>query len=53
MKKNNVGRIGVLGCSNFAMRSMIPAMINMLDHFDLVAVASRDAEKSKDIAKKF
>jgi predicted dehydrogenase len=53
MKKHNVVRIGVLGCSNFAMRSMIPAMINMPDHFDLVAVASRDAEKSKDIAKNF
>jgi len=51
MKKHNVVRIGVLGCSNFAMRSMIPAMINMPDQFDLVAVASRNAEKSKDIAK--
>jgi predicted dehydrogenase len=30
---------------------MIPAMINMPDQFDLVAVASRNAEKSKDIAK--
>ena len=51
MKKHNVVRIGVLGCSSFAMRSMIPAMINMPDQFDLVAVASRNAEKSKDIAK--
>jgi len=35
------------------MRSMIPAMINMPYHFDLASVASRDAEKSKDIAKNF
>ena len=50
MKNSNVVRIGVLGCSNFAMRSMIPAMVNMPEYFDLVAVASRDSEKSKDIA---
>jgi dTDP-3,4-didehydro-2,6-dideoxy-alpha-D-glucose 3-reductase len=52
MKNNNVVRIGVLGCSDFAMRSMIPSMINLPDHYELVAVTSRDAEKSREISRK-
>jgi dTDP-3,4-didehydro-2,6-dideoxy-alpha-D-glucose 3-reductase len=53
MKKHNVVRIGVLGCSNFAMRSMIPAIINMPAKFELIAIASRNQEKSKETASKF
>ena len=38
--------IGVLGCSSFAIRSVLPAIIDMHEQFELVAVASRSKEKA-------
>ncbi len=43
--------IGVLGCSSFAQRSMIPAMQSMPEKYKLLAVASRLAANSMACAK--
>lgn len=45
-------RVGVMGCSSFAKRSMIPALLKC-DDLKLVAVASRSAEKSTEFAEEF
>lgn len=45
-------RIGVMGCANIAVRSVIPALLAS-KQFDLVAVASRTAEKAEAIATSF
>lgn len=44
--------IGILGCANIAMRSVIPAIKSIPD-FNLIAVASRTIEKAKEYAEKF
>jgi len=44
--------IGVLGCANIAMRSVIPAIKSISD-FNLIAVASRTIEKANEYAEKF
>lgn len=44
--------IGVLGCANIAMRSVIPAIKSIPD-FNLIAVASRTKEKANEYAEKF
>ncbi|CAF4884080.1 unnamed protein product [Rotaria sp. Silwood1] len=44
--------IGVLGCANIAMRSVIPAIKSITD-FKLIAVASRAKEKAAEYAEKF
>lgn len=44
--------IGVLGCANIAMRSVIPAIKSIPD-FNLIAVASRTLEKANECAEKF
>ena len=44
--------IGVMGCANIAVRSVIPA-IKSIDAFELVAVASRTAEKAAETAAQF
>jgi len=44
--------IGVLGCANIAMRSVIPAIKSIPD-FNLIAVASRTIEKANEFAQKF
>jgi predicted dehydrogenase len=46
-------RIGILGCAKIARRSMAPAILQLKDRFELLAVASRDAEKAKDFAREF
>lgn len=46
-------RIGVMGCAAIAERSMIPAIISLPDHFELVAVASRTKEKADKLASSF
>lgn len=46
-------RIGVLGCARIARRSMIPAILQLKDRFELVAVASRDATKAAQFAGEF
>lgn len=45
--------IGVLGCASIAERSVIPAILSLKEHFSLVAVASRSAEKAQLFAEKF
>lgn len=45
-------RIGVLGCADFALRRMIPAMAASAD-LELVAVASRDPAKARDTARAY
>lgn len=49
MKKIN---IGILGCASIASRSMIPAIKQMPEKFQLVAVASRDLKKAEELAKR-
>jgi len=44
--------IGVLGCANIAMRSVIPAIKSISD-FNLIAVASRTLNKATEYADKF
>ncbi|WP_433259964.1 Gfo/Idh/MocA family protein [Actinosynnema sp. CS-041913] len=45
-------RIGVLGCAAIARRRMLPAMVASPD-VEVVAVASRDADKAKAVAREF
>lgn len=45
-------RVGIVGCANIANRSMIPAIL-ALDQFQLVAIASRTHEKSKEFVGHF
>ncbi len=45
--------IGVLGCSSFAVRSMLPAIKDMCEEFELVAIASRTKEKAVKFADTF
>lgn len=51
--KNTKTRIGVLGCAKIARRSMLPAIKELSDDFDLIAVASRDSSKAIEFAKEF
>ena len=46
-------RIGILGCAKIARRSMVPAILQLKDRFELLAVASRDAEKANEFAREF
>lgn len=46
-------KIGVLGCANIAKRSMIPAILELKEKFELVAIASRTEEKAKEYADLF
>jgi predicted dehydrogenase len=50
---NNKIRIGILGCAKIARRSMIPAIRQLADDFELVAVASRDVAKALELAAEF
>lgn len=46
-------KIGILGCANIAQRSIIPELLKLSKIFDLVGIASRDAEKANSCAKEF
>ncbi|MBC7603407.1 MAG: Gfo/Idh/MocA family oxidoreductase, partial [Ramlibacter sp.] len=46
-------RIGIVGCAKIARRSMAPAIRQLGDDFELVAVASRDAAKAATFAAEF
>jgi NDP-hexose-3-ketoreductase len=46
-------RIGVLGAAKIARRSMLPAIRELPEQFELVAVASRDLSKAQVLAKEF
>jgi predicted dehydrogenase len=45
--------IGVMGCASIARRMVIPAILTLHDQFDLIAVASRTAEKAGSMAADF
>ena len=45
-------RIGVMGCANIAKRSVIPAILELPELFELVAIASR-GDKAQAFAKDF
>ncbi|NQY66977.1 MAG: Gfo/Idh/MocA family oxidoreductase, partial [Flavobacteriales bacterium] len=45
-------KIGVLGCSSFARRSFLPAIL-LCDKLELHAVASRTKEKAEEFANQF
>ncbi len=49
----SVINIGVLGCATISERSVIPAILSLPNHFNLVAVASRTSEKAEKFAQKF
>lgn len=46
-------RMGVMGCANIAQRLMIPAIKEMPDKIELVAIASRDGKKAEKFASLF
>ena len=46
-------RIGVLGCANIAVRSVIPAIMELNEVFDLYGIASRNPEKADKFANQF
>jgi len=45
-------RVGVMGCSSFALRAMIPAIASCPE-VELVAVASREGAKAREVSEKF
>lgn len=45
-------RIGILGCANIAIRSILPSL-KMHSSFDIVGVASRSAERANKIAAEY
>lgn len=53
MQNNRPLRIGVLGCAHVARQHIIPALLELPDKFQLVAVASRSAEKVEEFANMF
>ena len=51
--KKEVINIGVLGCANIAIRSIIPAILDLPDHYILKGIASRTHLKAIDYADRF
>ena len=45
-------RVGILGCANIAVRSLIPAFHNNI-RFEVCAIASRNIEKASSVAEKY
>lgn len=46
-------RVGIMGAASIARRSVAPALLQLADHFELVAAASRDAAKAQQFAGEF
>jgi NDP-hexose-3-ketoreductase len=46
-------RIGILGCASIARRSMIPSILELCRHFELVGIASRYPIKAAEWAAEF
>lgn len=46
-------KIGVMGCASIAIRSIIPAILQLSDKYELVAVSSRDYNKAIKVASQF
>lgn len=53
MKVKRKIKIGVLGCANIALRSIIPAINELNDNFILSGISSRNVKKAKICAKRF
>lgn len=53
MSVANRMNIGILGCSRFAIRSMIPAIVGLPDLFHLTGIASRSLTTAKQPAEAF
>ncbi|MBI9066041.1 MAG: Gfo/Idh/MocA family oxidoreductase [Salinivirgaceae bacterium] len=45
--------IGILGCAKIAERFMIPALLDLPNHFNIIGIASRDFTKASICAKRF
>lgn len=46
-------KIGILSTANIAVRSVIPAIIDLTEHFELAGIASRDFNKAKILSEKY
>lgn len=46
-------KIGVMGCAAIAKRSVIPAIQQLSNEFDLIGIASRTLDKANEFAKAF
>lgn len=46
-------RVGIMGAAKIARRSVVPALLQLPDRFELVAVASRDELKAKQFGDEF
>lgn len=49
MTETKIYNVGILGCANIAIRSLLPAF-NASPHFRVYAVASRSLEKAREVA---
>lgn len=47
---NKIFNIGVLGCANIAVRSVIPTLLELPNQFKLFGIASRSLEKAQELA---
>lgn len=52
MKRKKIS-IGIIGCANIAIRSVIPAIVKLNDIFELHGIASRDSTKADRISTRF
>jgi NDP-hexose-3-ketoreductase len=46
-------RVGIMGAAKIARRSVVPALLELSDRFELVAAASRDEAKARQFADEF
>ncbi len=46
-------RVGIMGAASIARRSVVPALLQLTDQFELVATASRDDAKARQFADEF
>lgn len=46
-------RIGIMGCASIAQRMVIPAIKELTEDFELIAIASRTMQKASDFANLF
>ena len=43
-------KIGILGCANIAKRSVVPAILDLKNHFELIGIASRNLRTAESFA---
>ena len=51
--ENKIINIGILGCANIAKRSIIPAILELKNHYNLIGIASRDLKTAESVAANF